>query len=125
MRIEGRASLPAWNDRIPLRVDAALEPVMKTLALLLAAAACLQGFSLASPAQAEPLVLSRSLVDNGYVKRPRYCDQHSRCWTEGYRNALLDSYNFATPPRYAKSEKMATGKVAIAAKTSGRVAKAR
>ena len=94
---------------------------MKTLALAVVAGVLVQGLPLASPAYAEPPVLSRTMVDNGYVKRPRYCDQHSRCWTEGYRNALLDSYAQAPPPRYAKSEKAAPRKLAVAARTSARV----
>jgi hypothetical protein len=93
---------------------------MKTLAFALLAGVCLLEFPLAGPAYAEPPVLSRSMVDNGLVKRPRYCDQHNRCWTEGYRNVLLDSYNFA-PPRYAKVEKTAPRKLAVAARTSARV----
>ena len=71
----------------------------------LVAGALVQGLPLASPAYAEPPVLSRTMVDNGYVKRPRYCDQHSRCWTEGYRNALLDSYAQAPPPRTPNSKR--------------------
>jgi hypothetical protein len=99
---------------------------MRTLAVALVAGVSLQDVSLATPARAEPPVLSRSMVDNGLVKRPRYCDQHGRCWTEGYRNMLFDTYAYAPPPRYGKPQEIATGKAAVSAKAlSGRVAKSR
>ncbi len=44
------------------------------------------------------LTLTRKTVDNGWEKARMNCDQFGRCWKEGSRNALLDSYNHA-PPR--------------------------
>ena len=85
---------------------------MKPLVLALVSAASLQGSPFASPARAEPLVLSRTAVDNGYVKRYRYCDQQRRCWIEGYRNALAGVYDIAPPPSYARPEKTTTAQVA-------------
>lgn len=85
---------------------------MKPLVLAFIAGACLQGLPLATPALAEPLVLSRSPVDNAYVKRHRYCDQHGRCWTEGYRNVLFGVYDLAPPPSYAIPGKTTTAQVA-------------
>jgi hypothetical protein len=55
------------------------------------------------PVQAEQVILSRSTVDDGYAKLRKNCDQRGRCWTEGRRNPLLDSYNFVTPPRRVTS----------------------
>lgn len=65
------------------------------LALL---AACV----LASVADASPLTLTRKTVDDGWEKARMNCDQFGRCWKERNRNALLDSYNYAPPPRRAK-----------------------
>ena len=67
---------------------------------LLALAAALAAVLWAAPLAAEPLTLTSSLVDDGYAKVRKHCDQHSRCWTEGYRNQLLEAYRLAPPPRY-------------------------
>lgn len=91
---------------------------MKTLVLALVAGTCLNGLSLATFARAEPVVLTRSMVDNAYVKRPRYCDQHGRCWTEGYRNPLLASYALAPPPVQYGSNRPTTSKMATVARAS-------
>jgi hypothetical protein len=53
----------------------------------------------ASTADAGSLTLTRKTVDNGWEKARMNCDQFGRCWKEGSRNALLDSYNYAPPPR--------------------------
>lgn len=53
----------------------------------------------ASYAEAGSLTLTRKTVDNGWEKSRMNCDQFGRCWKEGRRNALLDSYNIAPPPR--------------------------
>jgi hypothetical protein len=58
-----------------------------------------------APAIAEPVTLSRSLVDDGYIKSRKNCDQRGRCWTEGRRNPLLDSYNYAPPPKRVASSR--------------------
>ena len=50
-------------------------------------------------AGATPLTLTRKIVDNGWEKARMNCDQFGRCWKERNRNALLDSYNYAPPPR--------------------------
>lgn len=94
---------------------------MKILVLALMSVACLQGLSLATAARAEPLVLSRTAVDNGYVKRYRYCDQHRRCWTEGYRNVLAGVYDIAPPPSYARPERTTTAQVATGSSRAKRV----
>ncbi len=52
----------------------------------------------ASSADASSLTLTRKTVDNGWEKARMNCDQFGRCWKEGSRNSLLDSYNYA-PPR--------------------------
>ncbi len=49
----------------------------------------------ASHADASSLTLTRKTVDNGWEKARMNCDQFGRCWKEGSRNALLDSYNYA------------------------------
>jgi hypothetical protein len=54
-------------------------------------------------ATAEPVTLTRSIVNDGYAKVRRYCDQASRCWNEGHRNALLQTYDYvAAPPWFRK-----------------------
>lgn len=78
---------------------------MKTPALLLAAAVLV--LAPAAGAHADPVVLSRSLVDTGFARVHKHCDQHGRCWTEGYRNMLLAIYALAPPPRYATSREAA------------------
>ena len=49
-------------------------------------------------ANAEPLTLTTTRVDNGWQKVRRHCDQYSRCWDESWRNPLLESYAHARPP---------------------------
>jgi hypothetical protein len=77
--------------------------IMKLLALGLVGALTLALTVAAAPVQAEQVILSRSTVDDGYAKLRKNCDQRGRCWTEGRRNPLLDSYNFVTPPRRVTS----------------------
>ena len=57
----------------------------------------------AKPALAEQVILSRSKVDDGYARLRKNCDQRGRCWTEGHRNLLLDSYNYMPPPKRVTS----------------------
>jgi hypothetical protein len=64
---------------------------MKTIGICLAV--CLIG-----SANAEPLTLTTTRVDNGWQKVRRHCDQYSRCWDESWRNPLLESYATARPP---------------------------
>jgi len=66
---------------------------MKRLFLGVCGAAMLLG-----QANAEPLALTTTWVDNGWQKVRRHCDQRGRCWEESWRNPLLESYNFAPPP---------------------------
>ena len=75
---------------------------MKTVALAFAAS-LLTG----SSALAEPVTLTRTLINDGYAKLHRYCDQQSRCWTEGHRNLLLDSYAMVPPPPWYRPVKLA------------------
>jgi hypothetical protein len=70
------------------------EHVMKTIIM-----ACLAAGVFAGSAIASPLTLTRKTVDDGWVRTRMICDQFGRCWKEHNRNALLDSYNFAPPPR--------------------------
>ena len=88
---------------------------MKTLTLLLATTLVIP-LSFASPARAEPLVLSRTIVNDGYAKLRKYCDQHSRCWTEGHRNPLLQAYAFAPSLRFATAHRFAKTHAAMSAK---------
>jgi hypothetical protein len=67
------------------------ETPMKTIGICLAV--CLIG-----SANAEPLTLTTTRVDNGWQKVRRHCDQYSRCWDESWRNPLLESYATARPP---------------------------
>ena len=62
-------------------------------------AAALAACVAASAAVASPLTLTRKTVDDGWAKTRMVCDQFGRCWKERNRNALLDSYNYAPPPR--------------------------
>jgi hypothetical protein len=81
-----------------------MELVMKKLVLALAAIALTYGGSaIAQPIRSEPVTLSRSMVDDGYAKLRKNCDQRGRCWTEGHRNPLRDSYNFVPMPRRVTS----------------------
>jgi hypothetical protein len=64
----------------------------------------------ASHADASSLTLTRKTVDNGWEKARMNCDQFGRCWKEGSRNALLDSYNYAPPPRGRKARLEAGGR---------------
>jgi hypothetical protein len=83
-----------------------MELNMKTRALVFAAAAVALGAPVAvDRASAEPVTLSRSTVDDGYIKTRKHCDQRGRCWTEGRRNPLLDSYNYAPPPKRVASSR--------------------
>ena len=75
---------------------------MKTVALLLAASLVAGSSAVADTTRAEPLTLTRTIVKDGFGKVHRYCDQQSRCWTEGYRNPLIETYAFAAPPWYRK-----------------------
>ena len=80
------------------------ELIMKMLVLTLSAIALASGASaVAQPVRNEPVTLSRSMVDDGYAKLRKNCDQRGRCWTEGLRNPLLDSYNFVPPRRVTSS----------------------
>ena len=73
---------------------------MKRLVLALSAIALASGASaIAQPVRNEAVTLSRSTVDDGYAKLRKNCDQRGRCWTEGRRNPLLESYNFAPAPK--------------------------
>ena len=77
---------------------------MKMFVLALSAFALAFGASaVAQPIRNEPVTLSRSTVDDGYAKLRKNCDQRGRCWTEGHRNPLRDSYNFVPPPRRVTS----------------------
>jgi hypothetical protein len=66
---------------------------MKTLFLAVCAVAVLSG-----QATAEPVKLTSTLVDNGWQKVRRHCDQRGRCWQESWRNPLAESYRFAPLP---------------------------
>jgi hypothetical protein len=57
----------------------------------------------AGAAAASPLTLTRKTVDDGWERTHMVCDQFGRCWKERNRNALLDSYNYAPPPRSARA----------------------
>ena len=74
-------------------------PIIAALAIALASGAS----AVAQPVRNEPVTLSRSTVDDGYAKLRKNCDQRGRCWTEGRRNPLLESYNFAPAPRRVTS----------------------
>jgi len=76
---------------------------MKTIIL-----ACLAAGFFAGSATASPLTLTRKTVDDGWAKTRMICDQFGRCWKEHNRNALLDSYNFAPPPRSARANARAS-----------------
>lgn len=80
---------------------------MKTLSLALAVSLLLGSSAIAQRAGAEPVTLSRTIVKDGFGKHGRYCDQASRCWTEGYRNLLLDSYATLPPPPWYRHTKLA------------------
>jgi hypothetical protein len=76
-----------------------METPMKTAAIAFAAVVLLSSPVVADVARAEPLTLSRTIVKDGFGKLRRYCDQASRCWTEGYRNPLLETYaTIGAPP---------------------------
>jgi len=77
---------------------------MKTIVMSLLAAAVFAGSAAASP-----LTLTRKTVDDGWEKARMICDQFGRCWKERNRNPLLDSYNYAPPPRSSRA--MARGAV--------------
>ena len=80
---------------------------MKTLSLALAVSLLLGSSTIAERARAEPVTLSRTIVKDGFGKHRRYCDQASRCWTEGYRNLLLESYATLPPPPWYRHVKVA------------------
>lgn len=102
---------------------------MKTIAVAFAAVVLFGSPVVASVAGAEPLTLSRSIVKDGFGKLRRYCDQASRCWTEGYRNPLLETYaTIGAPPWFrqpvvtAKADRSKTASLRASAtsKKSGR-----
>ena len=75
---------------------------MKIITLALTAPLLLATPALADSA-AQPPILSRSIVNDGYTKSHQYCDQAGRCWTEGHRNPLLATYaTLGAPPWYRK-----------------------
>jgi hypothetical protein len=76
-----------------------VEAAMKKMMLVLVV--CYGGF--ASHADAASLTLTSKTIDNGWEKVRMNCDQFGRCWKERTRNALLDSYNHAPPPRVRTS----------------------
>ena len=71
---------------------------MKTIIMACRAAGVFAGSAIASW-----LTLTRKTVDDGWLRTQMICDQFGRCWKEHNRNALLDSYNFAPPPRAANA----------------------
>ena len=90
---------------------------MKVIAPALAALLVLGSPVVAGTATAEPVTLTRSIVNDGYAKVRRYCDQASRCWNEGHRNVLLQTYDYiAAPPWFRKP-------VVAAKKTNTKTAK--
>jgi hypothetical protein len=76
---------------------------MKTVVLALAGSLLLAS----SPAVAEPVTLTQTIVKDGFGKLRRHCDQQGRCWTEGYRNPLLDSYAMVAPPPWYRPVRLA------------------
>ena len=89
---------------------------MKILAPAGAAVVLLAAPAAAVGAGVEPVTLTRSIVSDGYAKLRRYCDQAGRCWTEGYRNPLIDAYALA-PPKVRVVAKPDSAKVAKAGRS--------
>jgi hypothetical protein len=80
-----------------------MEVPMKVIVPALAALLVLGSPVVAGTAGAEPVTLTRTTVNDGYAKVRKYCDQASRCWTEGHRNVLLQTYDYiAAPPWFRK-----------------------
>jgi hypothetical protein len=76
---------------------------MKTVVLAFAGALLLAS----APAVAEPVTLTQTIIKDGFAKLRRHCDQQGRCWTEGHRNLLLDSYALAPLPPWYRPVKLA------------------
>lgn len=91
---------------------------MKSVVLAFAGALLLAS----SAAAAEPVTLNQTIVKDGFGKLRRHCDQQGRCWTEGYRNLLLDSYAFVPPPPWYRPVKLAA-KPAVKQKVATKTAR--
>lgn len=50
---------------------------------------------IATDSHATSLTLTTTTIDNGWEKARVHCDQFSRCWREGWRNPLLQSYEYS------------------------------
>ena len=85
---------------------------MKAAALALCGSLVL----VSSAVSAEPPTLTQTIVKEGFGKLRRHCDQQGRCWTEGYRNLLLDSYALMPPPPWYRTVKVAAKQRPQAAK---------
>ena len=92
---------------------------MKTVVLAFAGALLLAS----SAATAEPVTLTQTIVKDGFAKLRRHCDQQGRCWTEGHRNLLLDSYALAPLPPWYRPVKLAA-KPAVKQKVATKPARA-
>ena len=93
---------------------------MKTVVLAFAGALLLAS---SVPAAAEPVTLTQTIVKDGFGKLRRHCDQQSRCWTEGYRNLLLDSYAMVPPPPWYRQPVKLAAKSAVKQKIATKPAR--